>query len=355
MIRINFIAVFIIFLVLNSCLSGEIDMKTAEIKESEVIKIGLTASSSHNAQPWKIVKDDNVYSILSVEDRWLKEVDPDNRELLISMGVLIGTLDMASGFLGYDFNFTLIANDPMDPVIGTFTLKKNSDSVDIRGVNTLKSIYSEKAKYNRVNLELDLKSENINYYSIGSREFDWLRDSSIEANEQQAYRDNVQEELSNYFCFSKDDKIKGIGITPEMIRLPAIMLPIWYFTFNKDSVMSESFRKGTAPKVTSQIDNSSGFITLSSEDDSVKGLIDCGIEYQKLLYDLRGDDIEVHPISQILEEEPWMNQIINELELDKPVQMILRVGKYKKREISYETDTITSASIRAPFEAVYNN
>lgn len=355
MFRINLLAILFTVLVLNSCLSGEIDMKTTQMEESEVIKIGLTASSSHNAQPWKIVKKENMYSILSIEDRWLKEVDPDNRELLISMGVLIGTLDMASGFLGYDFDFTLIANDPMDPVIGTFTLTKNENSVNVKGVNTLKSIYSEKAKYNKVNLELDLKSENINYYSIGSREFDWLRNSSIEANEQQAYRDNVQEELSEYFCFSKDDKNRGIGITPEMIRLPAIMLPIWYLTFNKDSVMSESFRKGTAPKVTSQIDNSGGFITISSEDNSVKGLIDCGIEYQKLLYDLRSDDIEVHPISQVLEEEPWMNQVNNKLQSDKPVQMILRVGKYKKRDISYETDTITSASIRASFETVYNN
>lgn len=345
----------LIYLMLSSCISGEVDKKNSN-SEMEVIKLGLSASSSHNAQPWRIIKKENSsYTILSVKERWLTEVDPKNRELIISMGVLIATLDMAAEFLGWDFNFVLIANDPKDPVIGTFTLKKNNKEVNIKGINILKSIYSEKGNYNTNSIVSNLNYKMAKYYSLGSKEFKWLKESSIKANEKQAYRDNVQKELSDYFCFNKDDKNRGIGITPEMIRLPGIMLPVWYLFFDKGFIMSDSFRGGTASKVQTQIENSSGFLVLCSEDNSVKSLIDCGRNYQNILYDLRNKDIEVHPISQILEEDPWMNEIDNTLQSDKPVQMILRIGKYKKRELNYETDTITSASIRAPFETVYNN
>lgn len=345
MFSILFVTLFI------SCISGDTKQISKEFIEKDIIELGLKASSSHNAQPWKIVKNSNGgYSIYSVRDRWLPEVDPNNRELIISIGVLIGNLEMASMAMGFDFNFQLTAKDHSDIEIGLFTLKHNGKNPDLEKINVIKSIYNEKGKYRKDNLASEF--ESLHYYPNGSKEYNWLLKSSVESNQQQAWRDNVQSELANYFCYSKEDKKRGIGITPEMIRLPAIMLPIWYFTFNKNSIMSKSFRNGAATKIHGQIENSAGFVILTSNGYSVNDLIECGIDYQKLLYSLRLRDIEAHPISQILEESPWSNQINSELNIDKPVQMILRVGKYKNRDVSYDSDVITSASIRAPLETV---
>lgn len=359
-INVTAFSILFIFICL-SCISEGVKMTcTTDFTEGDIIEIGLMASSSHNAQPWRIVKEiDGKYTIYSVRDRWLPKVDPNNRELIISMGVLIGTLEMTSKAIGFDFTFTLTASDNMDNKIGLFTLKKNGTEPDLKSINTIKSIYSEKGNYKKTNINNEFEliknnfpSNTLFYYPNGSKEYDWLFKSSVDSNQQQAWRDDVQNELANYFCYTNEDKKRGIGITPEMIRLPAIMLPIWYLTFNKDSIMSKSFRNGASAKVKGQIENSAGFILLASDSYSVDDLIKCGINYQRLLFSLRNENIEVHPISQILEEAPWSDQLNRELNINKPVQMILRVGRYKNRNISYESDVITSASIRAPLETV---
>ncbi len=130
-----------------------------------------------------------------------------------------------------------------------------------------------------------------------------------------------------------------------MIAMPGIMLPIWYVLFSEKSVMDKSFRDGAATKVLSQIENSAGFILLTSSSSEVVDLIRSGREYQRVLIQCRSMNIEVHPISQILEEVPFKDNIGAEIDIEDNIQFILRVGKIGKKNIDYETDVIASASI----------
>lgn len=323
----------------------------------EILKTALNASSSHNSQPWQIiVEGENQYRLVSVQDRWLIGVDPEQRELLLSLGALIENLYQASEAYGYDINMEMLIENRTDLHVATFNFVKRNGAVNNTMINILNSTYTEKLKYNKVPLDKEISQifeliENnhlLSYYERGSEYFIWLRDSSVSANKQQAWNDELQEELADYICYSYDDQLNGIGLTPEMLRLPGFMARSWYSDSSRESVMAGSFRNGAASKVKSQFNNSSGIILIFSEGESVMELINSGRLYQKLLIETREKNLELHPISQILEEEPWKTTVQNFTNSEKPIQFILRVGTLGNPIPDYSLDSVTSASIRMP-------
>jgi hypothetical protein len=90
-----------------------------------------------------------------------------------------------------------------------------------------------------------------------------------------------------------------------------------------------------------QVNNCAGFVIITSDDVSVLSLLHSGREFERLLLKCTEHKIAVHPMSQLIEELPWKEQIGELLGLEKPVQFVLRVG-YSKFQ--------PKPSIRRPIE-----
>ncbi|WP_330696173.1 hypothetical protein, partial [Anaerotignum sp.] len=59
--------------------------------EFQLIRGGIASSSSHNMQPWKIkILDENTFLLYGDMDKTLPVIDPDNKQLLMSLGTFIG-------------------------------------------------------------------------------------------------------------------------------------------------------------------------------------------------------------------------------------------------------------------------
>jgi hypothetical protein len=68
----------------------------------EIIRYATLAPSGHNTQPWKFSIDGNSIKIFPDFTRQLPVVDPDHRELYISIGCALENLVIAAGYAGYD-------------------------------------------------------------------------------------------------------------------------------------------------------------------------------------------------------------------------------------------------------------
>ena len=142
-------------------------------------------------------------------------------------------------------------------------------------------------------------------------------------------------------------------MTPRMLNLPWFMSRSWYKKAGRETVMSKIFRNGTASKAKKLMNNSAGVILITSRDDTVPTLLECGGQFQRLYWECKEAGIEVHTISQILEESPWKDQLCRETGTDNPVQFVLRVGMTGKGAAA--VDGVSSASIRMTVNHVHNN
>ena len=59
------------------------------------------APSTHNSQPWKFVAGSSHIDVFADEGRWLRAMDPDRRELHVSLGCAIESLRIAADFGGW--------------------------------------------------------------------------------------------------------------------------------------------------------------------------------------------------------------------------------------------------------------
>lgn len=92
----------------------------------EILYYASLAPSSHNCQPWIVeVKKDNILCVKSDRKRWLNEVDPTNRETLLSIGAFIENLSIAASRLGYAIKTNYLASSLFEESIVEITLVKD--------------------------------------------------------------------------------------------------------------------------------------------------------------------------------------------------------------------------------------
>jgi hypothetical protein len=84
---------------------------TPESPLLQLVDFASRSPSGHNAQPWTIVRtDEKRLRLRSEPGRWLRMVNPMNRELLLSFGALIETIRQAAPAVGYRVDVEVLAD-----------------------------------------------------------------------------------------------------------------------------------------------------------------------------------------------------------------------------------------------------
>ena len=111
----------------------------------EILSLAAVASSSHNAQPWRVeISDSGLLTLLAEPDRYLPAVDPENREMFLSFGAFLETLDTSARALGYATEISILAHSLEATEIATIRLKKLEERRDTATINLLASVYTPK-------------------------------------------------------------------------------------------------------------------------------------------------------------------------------------------------------------------
>jgi len=321
----------------------------------KILTYAARASSSHNAQPWRVeLAAPRTLKLLADRSRYLPAVDPTNREMFLSFGAFLENLEHSALSLGYNATITVMADCGAATEIAEIRLDRISGTRNTAILNLIAGTYTPKGDLSTEPLEAESlralgasESEAIRYLPPDSAGFQWLREQAPKAALQQAWREPVQEELAGYLHFSrKSARQAGYGLTPEMMEVAAIGRFLWYTFMTRKSALSKSFRNSIEGITAAQLKHCAGAYIVSSPDGSPAALIEAGGQYQRLKLAAFRRGIGVHPISALLEEEPWKQLVGRMLDSNRPVQLILRTGRLLKELPDFETDAITSASIR---------
>ncbi len=306
------------------------------LKEEIIQILAYTAlsPSGHNTQPWKVEVNTNSEIIIqSDSSRWLPQVDPSNKETFLSLAAFAETMKLASLEMGYDSEINIVANDLKDKDIFKVKFKEISP-IKNNNLNLIKKRVTTRTNYDtkvirpdQINEITNIAPELIKYYPLDSNEGKWIADNLPQAIEEQSFNDQKQKELSNWLRFTKEEaKDNQDGLTAEALGMNWIARFLWYSFFNEKTAMGNSFRKKAVDTAKEQVKNCSGFLVITSKDNSIDSLFETGKIYQKASLKLTELGILHHTMSQLLEEEPWANEIKSSLKLKSPVQFVMRIG-----------------------------
>jgi nitroreductase len=338
----NFFLVLIGGLLLLSlnCVSyaGNENNSDLEKKINEIINYGALAPSTHNFQMWKvkIVSDDEIIVMLD-RGHSLPQVDPTNRESMISLGAFIENMVEAAPSYDLEAEVHLLTGDPFADEIASIVFKPGIPAPDFKDITPdIKNRHTIRRPYLKKELLMDnLKSiktisADLTYFPLISSEGQYLKEIIIKAMQQQVANDQKQIEFAGVTRFSKKEALaKKDGITPAMMGLSGIAKWFVESFYNQNAVLSKSFREQTVATTKKQAENCAGFVVISSPGNSVESLINVGRLLERFLIKATGLKIAVQPMSAPLEENPWQAEISQKLGLKQKAHMLLRVGYVK--------------------------
>ncbi len=311
----------------------------------EMLSLASLAPSGHNAQPWmvRIIEPDH-WMIGSDKKRWLPAVDPENRELLLGIGAFLENMVLAAGTFGYSVDLKIIAKNRTDTDIADIHLQKDKAQEfpieKLKKRRTVRSNFLDQeikgddlkyiTKHDTRPCLVQVQSPHSFYFPNNSPQGKYLQEGTIEANRTQAFRDPAQEELANWIRWSnKEAKQNRNGLTPESMEIKGIAGFLVRSFYDRQSVLKKSFRDQTVDIAAKQVKTCGGWLVVTSHDSSIPALIEHGRMFQNMLLKIRDKMIAIHPMTQMLEESPWRNQVAKELGLTAEVQWILRIGYLK--------------------------
>ncbi|RDD29326.1 hypothetical protein CR161_00610 [Prosthecochloris sp. ZM] len=318
-------------------------------EQTDMLWYASLAPSSHNVQPWTVIIDSDRWTIGSASSRWLPAVDPENREMLLSVGAFVENLTLAGSRFGIGVRSRVIAQSPNDPELVELQLSKVSPSG--YPLERLEKRMTLRGPFQSQEIEAsDFSSlidgdEGFFYFPPASLEAAWLDEATIAANRQQVKRQDVASELASWIRWSDADARQyRNGLTPESMGITG--LTGWYVRnfYGRDDVLNQDFRKNTVNRVVSQVAESGGWIVVTSDNGTPSALIQAGRRFERMLLKARGLSIGIHPMSQVLEEAPWKRDVRDALKVQKSPQLLLRVG--------YTRDYTDPVSVRMPLDRV---
>jgi hypothetical protein len=264
--------------------------------------------------------------------------------LFLSIGAFIENLVIAAGAHGYKTDIQIVAKDKTDTEIAEVRLQKDKKGdfplEKIKKRRTVRSNYLDQeikpddvkfiTKHDTRSCLIPTASPHSFYFPNTSPQGKYLQEGNIEANRTQAFRNAAQEELANWIRWSnKEAKQFRNGLTPESMEIKGFAGFYVRNFYNRESVLKKSFREQTVDIVAKQVKTCGGWLIVTSQDSNIPTLIEYGRVWENMLLKIREMMIGIHPMSQMLEEEPWKKQMVKELGLSGEVQWILRIGYLK--------------------------
>lgn len=305
--------------------------------EKEILYLASLAPSGHNTQPWFVEYVEPYHWIIGNDrTKWLPAVDPAQREIVLSIGAFVQNLEYAAHSFGYSCDWTLLGRSNQDERILEVRLHKKgvSDSFDIdrlRLRRTMRSKFSNDAlKKEDLDFLVDSEAGSFRYFPFEGRGSQFINEQTIEANRIQAYRDPAQQELADWIRLSsKDAEQYRDGLTTAGLEIDGAAGWIVRNFYGKADVMKTDFRERGLARVREQVAGSAGWVLILSKDGTLESLLEAGRKMQRFFLKARERNIGVHPMTQILEEEPTRNLLNQSIGIAEEIQFILRTGYVK--------------------------
>ncbi|MDD4514346.1 nitroreductase [Massilibacteroides sp.] len=297
-----------------------------------LIKQAIKAPSGHNTQPWIFKINEEKIEISPDFKRSLPVVDPDNRELFISLGCATENLCIAASLKGYTPQVNTTKDGHIFIKLETDKQIKPSplaEQISIRQTN--RSLYSGKVIPDTIldelkETELDA-GVGIHFYAKGTKEFDSISNFVVKGNTLQMQDEAFREELKSWMRFNKKHQDRtNDGLSYAVFGAPN--LPLFIVKPIISSFLNaEKQNKGDIKKMQS----SSHFVLFTTQDNTQEQWINLGRSLERFLLKSTQSGISHAYLNQPNEIKELSVEMTKALNLSEYPTIILRLG-YGERQ-----------------------
>ena len=305
----------------------------------KLLYYGTLAPSTHNAQMWKIrILSDNEFLIILDKERNLNYVDPDSRESLISIGAFLANIIKGSETLGLNLQYNIYNEAAPDNSVVYVSFSeieteffseplKKFENLLLKRKTSKEKFSNKKIPVQEINKIIAEYGDSVIYLPKDSASYEYIRENTIRAYETQGRNQDKRNELSEWFRFSDEEtEAKKDGLSAEMLGMSPLKKFFYYNFYNREKVKNIKFLNEELKLIKTQVNTANGFLLVIAKDNSIKENIRAGIVLENIWLNAADADVKIQPLSQILEEEPYKNNISNDLNINGEVKMILRTG-----------------------------
>ena len=309
--------------------SNNMSLANFEFLVAQAVK----APSGHNTQPWKFRQSESAVEIYPDFDRRLPVVDPDDRELFVSLGCAVENLCLAAQAKGYESAVSV-----GDTGIITVSLMEKADvkpnplfnQIDVRQTN--RSVYTGEEialealrKLQSVCCE---KGISVHYYAHRTKQFNDIEQYVLQGNMRQMQNKAFKAELKSWMRFNKkhQDQILD-GLSYAVFGAPNV--PRWM----AEPIMSMAINAKTQNKADCEkIASASHLVLFTARENSRCEWVGLGRTLQRFLLTATELGIVHAYLNQPNEEAEIASEMTRTLGLagEYPT-ILLRIG-YGKRQ-----------------------
>lgn len=265
------------------------ESKSDYTKQLEIIRFASLAPNGHNTQPWKFSISHNTIRMFPDFSRRLPVVDPDDRELFISMGCALENLIIAAENMGYSTDVQYFPNDePADCIrinIKSSTSALQNNQHLFKAISVRQSTRSEYDSNPVPNSDLkqleNVKtSRNISIQLFtDNKKIKALTEFVTDGNLKQYDDEKFLNELINWIRFNDSEAIKTMdGLPSRCSGNPSV--PRWLGKLFFNLTVSG---KSQAQIDQKRISTSSGLALFISQKDDKQSWIETGRVFERFV------------------------------------------------------------------------
>ena len=309
----------------------------------EIFYYASLAPSSHNAQMWQVQYQPQqaIFSLWLDPKRTLAIVDSANRESYISLGTFLENARQAATAHGMASDIEIInrpvhetgqpANEPVAYI--RFMPMTSHRQNDAHTLQTMERRHTDKRTYNEQEIPAHLlqqllqnHSGYLHYYPRSSVAYAYLANATVQAMAQQANEQAKRDELALWLRFSDQEALMTRdGLPAEQLGILGLKKFFYYLFVDRQAARGAQFAQQSIALTTQQVAACSGFFVITG-GSMPSDLVKTGMNLENFWLDATKHNISIHPMSQILEESPYAHEVLQQLQLEQPVQMVLRAG-----------------------------
>ncbi len=292
----------------------------------ELIRYATLAASGHNTQPWKFTIQENAIQIHPDYSRRLPVVDPNNREMWISLGCALENLLIAAHAVGYTAEVTypdtaelidirLIEDRPQkSALLDAIPVRQNTRS-EYDG-QLLKTSHFEEIQ------SLPLEPGVALRFAANPGDLEIFLDYVNQGNIQQYSDRAFIEELIHWLRFNKKEVLKTMdGLSSRCTGNPEVPRWIgqWFVSATKPQQQADADAK--------KLRSSSGAVVIASESDDRTSWVRTGQVYERMALKMTSINIKSAFLNQPIEVTDIRTQFQNAIGLGSSIpQLLVRFG-----------------------------
>jgi hypothetical protein len=298
---------------------------------NDLIAAAIAAPSGHNTQPWKFTVSVDTITILPDYSRSLPVVDPNNRELFISLGCALENLTIAARVLGFSFTIALFPDSEKQEQIQV-TLKKGVhlydplySAISMRQSN--RQVYTGEAipekdlillgsgmPYEKVRLDVILRS---------SAKYNDLVELVTEADGEQMCDYHFKKELIQWIRFNKSEqRSQRDGLSHQVLGFPS------FPRFLGSCIIKAFLRPGLQSRMNKQkLESSAAMVLFSASEDSKAAWVNVGRTFQRFSLESTLTGVALAHVNQPVEVPRTREKLRNVIGIpDYYPSLLIRLG-----------------------------